>query len=456
MTMPHQSTRPSSPGVIRAASVLGIAAALALLAAPLVAEPPSVAPSPALAAMPRAAAPLPAQSTLDLPAKDVSLTFDFEEVRRIGGSDALFTDIVAGHFGDDGTLYVIDQGLDLASRLLAVWEDGTVHEIGRPGQGPGEFTGLGHVAPISGGRVAAFDVFHGAYQIFGRDGTFERLVKMGDGEAAAGMAMLAHVGRSARPGRRGDDLISVREVVLDVSRIEEGEMRTSAGAVLERIGLDGEVATADTMLAVWRPPPGNESEVEMGGMSVSVARTFAPQVRYDVAADGTIVFSDSTAYAIKVVSAGGEVDMILRRPFEAIPVNRRIRQRTREAMRERLEEEAATGGLRAEMMAQMRQMLEDQIDDMRFYEEISAVRQVKAGWGDAIWVERTSEDTPWDEDARGLVDVLTRDGRYAGTFAAEDEALPLALGPDGLAAYVEIDALDQPTLALKRLPPELR
>lgn len=441
-----------SVSLATALPVFVVAASLLALADPaLAARPPSVTPPPVATS-----APPPAQLAVDLPAKDVRLKSDFEEVRRVGAPDVLFTRIAAGRFGDDGTLYVIDQGLDMTRRLLAVWKDGSVHEVGQAGQGPGEFSALSHAAPMPGGRVAAFDAMHGAYQIFGRDGSFERMVKTEDGAGASGMAMFNNAAVSARSSWRGDDLLSLREVVFDLSEIEEGEMRASAGAVLERIGLDGDVATTDTVLVAWRPPPEPGHEIGMPGMSLRTASMFAPKVRYDAAYDGAIVFSDSTAYAIKVATADGDVERVLRRPFTATPVNRRIRQRAKVAMREQLEAELEAGDVRAAMFAQLRTVFEDQIDNMAFHEEISVVKELKAGWDNSIWVQRASEETPWDERASGPVDVLARDGRYVGTFSVADEALPLALGPDGLAAYVEIDALDQPTLVLKRLPPELR
>lgn len=57
---------------------------------------------------------------------------------------------------------------------------------------------------------------------------------------------------------------------------------------------------------------------------------------------------------------------------------------------------------------------------------------------------------------QGSIDLLTPDGRYLGTFAAEATTMPSAFGPDGLVAFVERDELDVPTVVVRRLPSEIR
>ena len=99
--------------------------------------------------------------------------------------------------------------------------------------------------------------------------------------------------------------------------------------------------------------------------------------------------------------------------------------------------------------------MEQQLAQMRFYHEVPVVTELKAGWERAIWVAR-SGDEPWEDDAPGPIDVLTTAGEYLGTFAQDAMDMPLALGPDGLAAFVEIDAFDVPTVVVKRIPEELR
>jgi len=52
--------------------------------------------------------------------------------------------------------------------------------------------------------------------------------------------------------------------------------------------------------------------------------------------------------------------------------------------------------------------------------------------------------------------VLTPAGQYVGTFAAGSMKLPGAFGPGGLAAFIERDELDVPSVVVKRRPAVLR
>ena len=52
----------------------------------------------------------------------------------------------------------------------------------------------------------------------------------------------------------------------------------------------------------------------------------------------------------------------------------------------------------------------------------------------------------------GAIDVVTADGGYVGTFATEATALPDAFGPDGMAAFIELDEFDVASVVLRRLP----
>ena len=55
------------------------------------------------------------------------------------------------------------------------------------------------------------------------------------------------------------------------------------------------------------------------------------------------------------------------------------------------------------------------------------------------------------------IDVIGADGIYVGTFPAGSGAVMFAaFGPGGLAAYVEHDELDVPTVVVMRVPPEVR
>lgn len=52
--------------------------------------------------------------------------------------------------------------------------------------------------------------------------------------------------------------------------------------------------------------------------------------------------------------------------------------------------------------------------------------------------------------------MIDASGRYVGTLRQEDAEAPAAFGPDGLAAFIELDEFDVATVVVRRLPAALR
>lgn len=101
------------------------------------------------------------------------------------------------------------------------------------------------------------------------------------------------------------------------------------------------------------------------------------------------------------------------------------------------------------------------MNEFDYYHEIPVVDGVKVGWDRSVWVQRRNADhllsaNVVGEYVPGPVDVLLVPGEYVGTFAPDELPMPLALGPDGLTAFLDLDALDVPTVVVRRLPAELR
>ena len=146
---------------------------------------------------------------------------------------------------------------------------------------------------------------------------------------------------------------------------------------------------------------------------------------------------------------------VLRRELHPETVTRSIRSATvEESLRELDEEVANASGPEAEMMAAMPGMMDalrDAFERRGFHEEVPVVRGLKATWDGALWIQRRGED-PWDDS--GPIDVFNGDGEYAGTLPPGE--MPDAFGPDGLAAFVERDEMDVPTIVVRRLPAEVR
>ena len=103
-----------------------------------------------------------------------------------------------------------------------------------------------------------------------------------------------------------------------------------------------------------------------------------------------------------------------------------------------------------EFMAQMVARMRADIEGMQFNHEIPVVLSLRATWEGGLWVRRRREGDPW-EGAVGVIDVWNPDGRYVGTLPPGDPPMPDAFGPDGLAAWVEVDELDVPTVVVGRL-----
>ena len=83
---------------------------------------------------------------------------------------------------------------------------------------------------------------------------------------------------------------------------------------------------------------------------------------------------------------------------------------------------------------------------------VPVVRGLRTSWEGHIWVHRRGEEPESD----GPIDVLTPDGRYLGSFAADAMSMPSAFGPGGLAVFVEVDEMDVQTVVVRRLPEGIR
>lgn len=187
-------------------------------------------------------------------------------------------------------------------------------------------------------------------------------------------------------------------------------------------------------------------------------RNFEPRLNFDAFPDGTIVYSDSSAYSIKVATPDGDLVRVMRRPIFPTAVTARHREADAEALRRTLEEADLSP---AYVDQWMESVAGDLLDESSYYHEVPVVEGVKAGWDRSVWVQRRNPAhllpaNIVDDYVPGPVDLLLATGGYVGTFDPSDLPMPMALGPDGLAAFLELDALDVPTVVVRRFPAELR
>ena len=428
------------------------------------------------AAPPIAAAASLASIALHAPvaAQDRPLSGDFAELCRIGGTTAAEWAFFEGEssigFDAAGNLHILDDG---AGRIVvADSQCELVRTVGRKGEGPGEFNQATLLAVWRDGRVAVMDLGHSAYQVFGSGGEFERFVRMGTGQGP--IAIFSGMRRAIRAEPGGEALIAqgppaAAQRMSAILAQQFGGGGQEAGVDdrgLERLALAGDVVSATPVLQGWQPAREAADELNPADMTNPTALIgnmmdgqygFEPGFHWDLLPDGTIVWSDSTAYAIKFASPGGPVSDVVERPFAPEPVTEPIRQQLIERslveMEEALGDPQGTGEMAAALMPGMMATMRKSVEEMKFRDEVPVVRRLKASWNGGLWVQRRGEE-PWDDD--GPIDVFGPERNYVGTFDATNARIPAAFGPDGVVAYWEFDELDVPTIVLMRLPEEVR
>ena len=403
-------------------------------------------------------------------AQDQSLTVDMTEVYRVGGVTAqeewaFFGPALQASFDGAGNLLVLDA---FNKRVVVIGPDGQlVRVVGREGEGPGEFRNPRALAVWHDGRFAVPDMGHSAIQVFSPDGELERFVRMPDEDKPLSSA-LGH--REIRADPLGDRIIAkgVEGVLVEMANrmnrlMGHQEDETPPGAddrALETLDFSGDVTVRKPILQAWRAPrpevgvsPADEEDWAKVVASME-DRYFEPAFDWDVLPDGTIAYSDSSAYAIKLASPEGSVIDVLRRPLSPQGVSQRIRRATIASRLQRLEawlERGPSTGV--PFVAPDSEERRRRIRDRVFYHEVPVVQGIKATWDGGLWIHRHSED-PWEDE--GPIDVFNADREYLGTLPAGDPAMPAAFGPNGLVVHLERDELDVPTLVVSRLWGEAR
>jgi len=390
----------------------------------------------ALAAIAALVSPLGAQELIELPADDRHIEADFEEVFRVGTMTGEpwenFTTIVGLGFDAGGNLYVFDGVLRAGmpaeipmptSLRVLVFDPagGFLREFGRMGEGPGEFNWPWGYVVMEDGTTVVGESRQAAWQLFDPVGNFVRMVRKPED-----LQVLTHIQRDPRGGH----LLTLRS-----ARNTRG--RTSQPIL--RMSLAGDVAELETIAEGWLPESGVlDAARTMGFGSMSMPAIFQPELLYGMLPDGTVVFSDSSTYKLKLAppDGAGRVGRVVTRPINPQPVTA--------AMQEAWHEQQAAELLRAQRAG----WTTLGSFDVSFYPELSVIRALAATWDGRIWVQRR-DGFP---DANGAIDVLSPRGEYAGTFSAGTIAFPDAFGPDGLVAFIERDEMDVESVVVRRLP----
>ena len=413
-----------------------------------------------------AAVPSAAQEIVELPAEDLWLDPGFEEVYRVGSLDGpewqQFGEVFDVAFDGAGNVYLLDIH---ALRVTVVdREGGLLRTIGRPGDGPGEFNHPTRLAVTEDGRVVVADVArHRAFQLYESNGEFDRNARVGDD-------LLGVDGRIYADGGGGEAVVLSGRLISIESMRPPGEEDPPGTRAIVRLALDADRVVRETITHAWAPPSVGTITFSVAGHEITTgdqtppSRTFDPGLFVGPLPGGGVAFSDSSAYAIRIVDADGALVRILTRPFHAQPVTDRILEAELARQLEEYAVEAASSGGRSRVVVDGRtgERVEASLDDMmregfvssrRAYlqalpvaEEVPVVLDLRTTRGGRIWVRRRGKDLLSD----GPIDVLTMDGRYLGSYPA-GTAMPDAFGPEGLLAFVEIDEFGVNSVVVRQL-----
>jgi hypothetical protein len=386
------------------------------------------------------------QQVQRLPERDAALEARFEPVFTVGkeeGTDTeVFSQVPAIAIDASANLYVLDR--DNARVLVFGPDGGFVRQIGKQGEGPGEFRIPVAVAPLDDGRIAVYDMAGRTISLFTADGRYESLVRLTEAVGtfpqmrafARGGVLLTGTQMNVTPGEApsiSDSLPILWQAVTADSRTQTLVRVPSIGPVLNTSG------TANSREVRLSPPP-----------------VFSPAVSWSALPDGHLAVSAAGDWQVQVFGPDGRPTAVLERPLRARAITERDRDAARERRRANLE--SGAGAVRVENVngrermsvggqggGVPREQIERILAGLEFAPTIPVIAGLRADRDGRIWVQR--EGGPGEDG--GPIDVISPDGRYLGTIRGQ--SLPDAFGPDGLAAWIQADDLGVQRVTVRRV-----
>ncbi|MCY4572208.1 MAG: hypothetical protein OXF01_05345 [Gemmatimonadetes bacterium] len=397
-----------------------------------------------------------AQEIISLPEEDRWLEPVFEEVYRVGslsGADwEQFGNVHTVAFDAAGRLHVFD--IQAVRVVVVDVRGGFVHEFGQEGEGPGDFRDAAAMAVLTDGRVVMGDTGHRGYSVFDANGVFLHIVRMGGDPRTAMVGTLV-----GQPGQNA--LVSQAAFGTDgtaISVMNNTPLVPDTTRPIERIDLAGEEITSTTIAEAWLPPLADSMSTGMvfNGVEFKIPRplAFGVGLHWGVLPDGSVAFSDSTTYAVKIADAETGVFRVYTRPFPPEPITDRFFQADRERRLRNLNatpDEDLRGttmdGVSLESPATVRRRRLRRIENLQHGSEVPVIRDLGTTWDGHIWVVRRGEEPTSD----GPIDVISPDGRYIGSYPAGFTGMPAAFGPAGLVAFIERDEFGVESVVVTRL-----
>jgi hypothetical protein len=345
-------------------------------------------------------------------------------------------------------LYVLDRG---NQRVLVFDRSGRfVRQLGKKGDGPGEFQLPRSMAVMSDGSIGVLDVIHRNISIFAADGTFRRTVPW---EPEWG---LPFGNIEAHPA---GGVIGVLRPAMNLETVRAGNS-TSRAQTFARIPLSrgGEIERlfdipdAGTVQERSSAPAGQRQQVRM---RVAGPPEFSARTLWGVLPDGGTALSHTSLYTLKIQDPSGKTVRFLQRPVPVRRTTENDRVRARQRMRERMKSGEGMisvtiggGGGRAAPRAPAisDEQIEERVQQLEFADTIRTIQTVVVSPSGKLWIERTAAD-PF---ANGPIDIVTPQGEYIGTLRGQN--IPLAISANGRAAYLERDDEGVERIVLRQLP----
>lgn len=408
-----------------------------------------------------AAAPLTAQQSVRLPARDVALQDRPATVFTVGTEEGrdweMFSGVRTVAFDEADNLYVLD-GQNY--RVVVFDARGRyVRHFGKRGGGPGELQAPLSMTINSDGNVVVADVANRAFVVFRPTGEHVRNIPFPEnmGFPAGGVFSDGRGGLITRvtprvmraPGSQPDPSENIASIV----RIPLQEQATLAP--LYRMTL----------------PPAQEQQLPGSGNQVRISRmridpVFGPGQLFAPLANGAVAVQHETQYNVRVLDASGRPVRTLTREYPT----RRVTQRDKEAWEERRASgEGMTGGVGI-MVATTPSgtsttigtpgaagggrggatQMTVPLDEVPFAEVMAVVTALRADPQGRLWVQRRHQNGT----NAGPIDLVTPEGRYIGSLPAQP--LPDAISASGLAAWIVRDDLGVERVTVRRLPQNWR
>ncbi|HEX2211022.1 MAG TPA: 6-bladed beta-propeller [Longimicrobium sp.] len=381
-----------------------------------------------------------------LPERDRPLAGTPAQVFAVGRADGAahetFGEVSGVAFDAQDNLYVLDRK---SHRVLVYDANGRfVRQFGAQGQGPGEFMAPMQLAVAGDGTIIVSDLGRRGYSLFRPDGTFLRNVLMEEWMPGLGGGIGWHprggIVSTARPAlgpsRNGTTTQNVLPLLFQPVA---GGQPTRLYDIPQAIRVDQQTSGPGQFNVRMRPPP-----------------MFSPPVLLGVIPNGQMALSFTPGYTVRILDARGQTVRYLQRPVRPRLTTEADRERARENQRESLAsgrgmvQITSGGGGGGARPGLSRQDIERRLGEMEFADTIPALRALRVAPSGKLWIERTGPVV----GEPGPIDLVTPEGQYLGTITGT--ALPDAISPGGLAAWIERDEDDVERVVVRRLPANWR